>query len=107
MKNKIGITASFIILMLSAGIAVSCTNRKAETERIAPKDMARSEDCNYELNGIRFTKLFNPEMGTLKQIADTIVFTAKKGSDYFSDPQGELSNFTAPMLMTELDNTKP
>lgn len=106
-KSKVGVTAKIVALMLAANITVSCTNKTAGTKNMVTGNMAKAEDCNYELNGVRLTKLFNPDMGTLKQLDDAIVFTAKKGSDYFSDPQGQLSNFTAPMLMTELDNTKP
>lgn len=51
-------------------------------------NMAKAEDCNYELNGVRFTKLFNPDMGTLKQLNDTIVFTAKKRFGLFQRSAG-------------------
>lgn len=106
-KSKVGVTAKIVALVLVTNIAVSCKNKTAGAKNMIAGNMAKVEDCNYEMNGVRFTKLFNPDMGTLKQLNDTIVFTAKKGSDYFSDPQGQWSNFTAPMLMTELDNTKP
>ena len=86
-KSKVGVTAKIVALMLAANITVSCTNKTAGTKNMVTGNMAKAEDCNYELNGVRLTKLFNPDMGTLKQLDDAIVFTAKKGSDYFSDPQ--------------------
>ena len=63
--------------------------------------------CLMELPGIRFTRCLNhAERGaTVSGAALTIKSEAKR--DYFNDPDGKLSNNTAPVMLAEVDNTKP
>ena len=66
------------------------------------------QDCDLTLGGIHFTKMIN---GADKQVSekDGIVrFTAPEGTDLFIDPDGgKLTQTSAKVLFTEIDNTKP
>lgn len=63
--------------------------------------------CSLQLPGIHFTRSLNQadEHATIDGAAITITSAARR--DYFNDPNGKLSNNTAPVLLAELDNTKP
>lgn len=59
------------------------------------------------LPGITFTRALN---GAAENASvDGVTLTLKSGAktDNFRDPDGKLSNASAPVLLTEVDNTKP
>ncbi len=65
-------------------------------------------DCNIELGNVVFTKAINGA-DTLVQIKDDKVLEFRCGEkrDFFCDPNGGiLSNRTAPLLLTKVDNAK-
>ncbi|WP_226929287.1 DUF1349 domain-containing protein [Janthinobacterium aquaticum] len=63
--------------------------------------------CSLQLPGIHFTRCLNQadEYASIDGAAITISSAARR--DYFNDPNGKLSNNTAPVLLAELDNTRP
>ena len=65
------------------------------------------EDCSIKLSQIHFTKSLNDaeQNATLNQEKITIRSDAKK--DFFNDPDGKISNSTAPLLLAKVDNTRP
>lgn len=95
-----------ILLMATAILAASCTGGNKTNEETAAYDVS-IDSCEYSMGNVTLTKLIHGDMGEISQRGDTIVFAAKQGTDYFSDPEGEQSNFNAPMLMMEVDNTRP
>lgn len=65
------------------------------------------KECSIRLANIHFTKcLNNAEKNTLVT-DDSIKLKSDAKKDYFNDPDGKLSNNTAPVLLTKVDNTKP
>jgi regulation of enolase protein 1 (concanavalin A-like superfamily) len=103
---------AIIILGLSA--FTSC-NTKNETAKTAMKEETKTDSafvngspCDIKLSAIHFTKAVNGADTLIKTEAnEKVIFKAGEKSDYFSDPDGKLSNTTAPMLLSEVDNTKP
>ena len=63
--------------------------------------------CSIALPGITFTRSLNGAAAnaTVEQGALTLRSDAKR--DNFRDPDGKLSNNTAPLLLTRVDNTQP
>lgn len=81
---------------------------ESKKEAIADSALVRGTVCDVKLSNIHFTKSVNGA-DTLIKINDTEKITFKTGekTDYFSDPNGKLSNNTAPILLSEIDNSKP
>lgn len=81
---------------------------KSEKSNSLNSAFVRGEECDLTINGIHFTKSINDAASSVV-IEDNgkVIFTAKEKSDYFSDPNGKLSNTTAPILLKHMDNTKP
>ncbi len=94
MKSKI---LSFILPIVLLYIT-SCTS----TPRVS------GEKCDVNIAGIHFTKSVNGAE-SLITLADNgnVQFKSEGGKDFFSDPDGKLSNNTAPILLSKIDNTKP
>ncbi|MHC0447047.1 DUF1349 domain-containing protein [Flavobacterium sp. 3-218] len=102
------------IIILSLSALTSCNN-KNETAKTTMKEETKTDSafvngspCDIKLSSIHFTKAVNGADTLIKTEAnEKIVFKAGEKSDYFSDPDGKLSNTTAPMLLSKVDNTKP
>lgn len=102
------------IILLGLSALTSC-NTKNETAKTAMKEETKTDSafvngspCNIKLSSIHFTKAVNGADTLIKTEAnEKVIFKAGEKSDYFSDPDGKLSNTTAPMLLSEIDNTKP
>jgi len=64
-------------------------------------------ECSIHLPGIHFTSCLN-DGGKNSNVRGTSLRVASGAQkDYFNDPNGKLSNSTAPVLLTEIDNSKP
>ncbi len=102
------------IIILSLSTLTSC-NTKNETAKTTMKEETKKDSafvngspCDVKLSNIHFTKAVNGADTLIKTEAnEKVVFKAGEKSDYFSDPDGKLSNTTAPMLLSKVDNTKP
>lgn len=102
------------ITILSLSLLSSCT-KKNETAKTRITEETKTDSaivngipCDIKLSNIHFTKAVNGAATLIKKEAnEKIVFKAGEKSDYFSDPDGKLSNTTAPMLLAKVDNTKP
>ncbi|SFD54474.1 DUF1349 domain-containing protein [Flavobacterium phragmitis] len=102
------------ITILSLSVLSSCNN-KNETAKITMKEETKLDSaivnglpCDIKLSNIHFSKAVNGADTLIKKEAnEKIIFKAGEKSDYFSDPDGKLSNTTAPMLLSKVDNTKP
>lgn len=102
------------IILLGLSALTSC-NTKNETAKTAMKEETKTDSafvngspCNIKLSSIHFTKAVNGADTLIKtETNEKVIFKAGEKSDYFSDPDGKLSNTTAPMLLSEVDNTKP
>jgi len=102
------------IIILSLSALTSC-NTKNETAKTTMKEETKTDSavvngspCDIKLSSIHFTKAVNGADSLIKTEAnEKVIFKAGEKSDYFSDPDGKLSNTTAPMLLSKVDNTKP
>ncbi|WET02260.1 DUF1349 domain-containing protein [Flavobacterium sp. YJ01] len=101
------------LIILSLFLA-SCNNKNegpktTMTEEIkSDSAIVNGSPCDIKLSNIHFTKAINGADTLIKtETNEKIVFKAGEKSDYFSDPDGKLSNTTAPMLLSKVDNTKP
>lgn len=102
------------ITILSLSVLSGCNN-KNETAKTTMKEETKLDSaivngspCDIKLSNIHFTKAVNGADTLIKKEAgEKIIFNAGEKSDYFSDPDGKLSNTTAPMLLSKVDNTKP
>lgn len=108
--KKLAIITYTVISVIYFG---SCTNNS--TKQQVPLSINESTDsakisgipCNVTISGIHFTKSINDAVSNISINDNKITFTSGKETDYFSDPNGKLSNTTAPLLLTSIDNSKP
>lgn len=73
----------------------------------ASAQASKSEACRIALPGITFTRSLNGAAADAKVSGGALTLTSKAKRDNFRDPDGKLSNNTAPVLLTEVDNKKP
>ncbi|WJS94014.1 DUF1349 domain-containing protein [Flavobacterium johnsoniae] len=101
------------LIILSLFLA-SCNNKNEALKTTMTEEtktdsaIVNGSPCDIKLSNIYFTKAVNGADTLIKKEAnEKIIFKAGEKSDYFSDPDGKLSNTTAPMLLSKVDNTKP
>jgi len=102
-----------ITAVVASAMMAGCGNKAATTAggtTANNNDSAQvsGTDCDITIGGIHFTKALNGA-DTLVTVADNgeVTFRAGEKKDFFCDPNGKLTNNTAPVLLTEIDNTKP
>jgi regulation of enolase protein 1 (concanavalin A-like superfamily) len=97
-------------------LMASCSPKKEDTAKAAetpvpptaPEGFINGNPCNIAISGITFTKSVNGADSLAKADKNgKVTFKSGARKDYFNDPDGKLSNNTAPILLTEVDNTKP
>ena len=74
--------------------------------RGSPENM-RTEECRIKLPGITLTRSINDAAAHATVEGGSITLVSEARQDNFRDPDGKLSNSTAPLLLTEVDNTLP
>lgn len=65
------------------------------------------KECSVKVAGVHFTKCLNDADRKSSVAGDSVTIKAGAKQDYFNDPDGKLSNNTAPVLLTKVDNTRP
>ena len=75
--------------------------------RQASAEDTKSETCRITLPGITFTRSLNGAAAHAKVEDGRLTLASEARRDNFRDPDGKLSNNTAPLLLTEVDNKKP
>lgn len=68
---------------------------------------SKSQTCHIALPGITFTRSLNGAADHAKVSDGKVTLKADAKRDNFRDPNGTGSNNSAPVLLTEVDNTKP
>lgn len=101
----------FYVALVAIAVLTSCGkdgSNNSITEQ--PKDsiVVAGENCDITIGDIHFTRSVNGA-DTLVSIQEdrSVSFFAGENKDFFCDPNGKLSNNTAPILLTQIDNTKP
>jgi regulation of enolase protein 1 (concanavalin A-like superfamily) len=64
----------------------------------------KTEECHIKLPGITFTRSLNQAAAHASVENGRITLASEARRDNFRDPNGKLSNNTAPLLLTEVDN---
>lgn len=101
------------LIILSLSTIISCNSKNETTKTTMSKEVisdtiAKGSAIDVKLSNIHFTKGINNAEKLIELDAnEKLIFKAGEKSDYFSDPDGKLSNTTAPMLLSKVDNTKP
>ncbi|MDH6343821.1 regulation of enolase protein 1 (concanavalin A-like superfamily) [Parabacteroides sp. PFB2-12] len=109
MKKKKLITLAVLGIVLFS----SCTNgntNQPESAKAVSADSAQVSGvaCQVTISDIRFTKSINNAASLISVDENNkVTFTTGEKTDYFADPDNKLSNRTAPVLLSEVDNTKP
>lgn len=98
-------TYCFLTALLSALLSVSCQNKESKAPQPSQNKSAiiKGTPCDINLSGIHFTKSINGADTLAKLEGNKIILTAGAKKDYFSDPDGQLSNNTAPLLLAKVD----
>ena len=96
-------------------VAYGCGNQKEESSTkvatvptIADSTKVNGEPCDITIAGVHFTKSVNGADSLIKEDANgKVTFRVGEKKDYFTDPNdAKLTNNTAPILLSEVDNTK-
>ena len=66
-----------------------------------------NQACGIALPGITFTRSLNGAAAHAKVEDGRLILASEARRDNFRDPDGKLSNNTAPVLLTEVNNKKP
>lgn len=111
--------SALLISLVTFGLLFcNCTNKdalkKAEPDMNSSTLAVQSNgkvsgiECDLSIGDIHFTKSVNNAHSLVAIEGDNkVVFKTGEKTDYFSDPNGKLSNTSAPILLTLVDNTKP
>ena len=89
------------IVMSALSLLLLCALHQASAQKLG------SETCHIALPGITFTRSLNGAADHAKVSDGKLTLTSEAKRDNFRDPDGKLSNNTAPVLLTEVDNKKP
>lgn len=73
----------------------------------APAAAVEGEQCRIQLPGIAFTRSLNGAAAHAKVEGGRVTLASEARRDNFRDPDGKLSNNTAPLLLAEVDNRQP
>lgn len=111
---KLKIYVPFILSGLTLLSACGNNNQKealdvtSKNNKKVDSAFVNGSPCDIKIANIHFTKSINGADTLVKTDSNNkVVFRAGEKKDYFSDPNGELSNNTAPILLSKVDNTKP
>lgn len=65
------------------------------------------KECSIKLPGIHFTVCLNGAEKNTKVEGAVVTLKSDAKKDFFNDPDGKLTNSSAPVLLAKVDNTKP
>jgi len=67
----------------------------------------KGEECSITISGVAFTKSLNDAKSLATVVDGKLELKSNAKCDNFNDPDGKLSNNTAPVLLSRIDNSKP
>lgn len=97
---------AWLITLLVVLIMGSCNNVPNQKSKNKP-EITIGEKCSIKVSDIEFTKSLNGAKDIAAVVDNSLVMKSNIKCDNFNDPDGKLSNNTAPVLLTKIDNTKP
>ena len=110
MKRLIQIICVVITIISFSNCSDNNTAKTVESKNQSLVESAKVSGvpCDLHIGGVHFTKSVNNAASSVViEESSKVIFTAGEKTDYFSDPDGKLSNTTAPLLLTRIDNSKP
>lgn len=103
-----------IILLFAVALFTACGAKfkkaNAEKSNCDSTSMLKSgmiKDCDIKFGGVKFTSALNGADSLVTINGSRLRFNVGEKKDFFRDPNGKLTNATAPILLTKIDNTKP
>ncbi|MGA2406889.1 MAG: DUF1349 domain-containing protein [Bacteroidales bacterium] len=93
-------------MLIVLAVMSSCKNTPTGSSNNTPL-IEKGEECSVKVSGVEFTKSLNNAKATATVEDGKLVLKSNAKCDNFNDPDGKLSNSTAPVLLTKIDNTKP
>lgn len=101
-------------LILPLLISCSNSNDRSTSQTASSREIkqdtetVKGTECDIKLPGIHFTKSINgaDSLATIDSKGN-VAFRVGEKKDYFNDPNKKLSNNTAPILLSKVDNSKP
>ena len=95
------------LIVLAVLYSCNNTNTIKEDDKDTAVEITKGDTCSINISGVSFTKSLNGAKNTATVEGDKLTISSNAKSDNFNDPDGKLSNSTAPVLLTKIDNTKP
>jgi len=102
------------LFIATAALLTACSTEQKTPAAQGSSDSAFAFDanagtaCEFQFGDVKFTRALNGADTLVKVEADgRLRFEAGEKADFFCDPDEKISNNTAPVLLTEVDNTKP
>lgn len=92
----------FSVWLLMSG----CTSQESSKNEIVT-NRVEGDTCLVRALGMAFTKSLNQANQLATVEVDRLVLTSPAKSDYFNEPDGQVTYASAPVLLTQIDNTKP
>ena len=100
-----------VTVIATAVTMSSCSQSKTSEQAVAAteeKYTIASEECDMTVGNVHFTQSLN---GAAQQTeilgADSTMMRSEAKKDFFIDPNGKDVMLASPILLTEVDNTKP
>jgi regulation of enolase protein 1 (concanavalin A-like superfamily) len=85
----------------------AATTTSAAAAKNAAPIAVPGEPCNVLIGNLTLTRSLNGAAQHATVDKGVLTLRAEAKSDNFDDPDGKLSNNSAPVLLTQVDNTKP
>lgn len=101
---------SFALALLgSCGTNTPATTASEPTAAPASAQAASNpgEVCTIKVSDVTFTRSLNGAAKNTTLAEGRLILRSDAKRDYFSDPDGKLSNNTAPVLLTQVNNRQP
>ncbi|UOG77613.1 DUF1349 domain-containing protein (plasmid) [Hymenobacter tibetensis] len=98
------------LLLFAFTLLVSCSQAPNQPETNSKQPAAtpvQGEPCSIKLPGIEFTKSMHNAAQNTRVVNGKLWLHSDAKRDNFNDPDSKLTNNTAPLLLTEIDNSKP
>ena len=101
------------VILAGSIILASCQSNNSAKQDESQQTMNETvmnkvTDCKISAGNITFTNAINGAEKCVKLLDDgALEFHCTEGLDFFSDPNGKLSNTTLPILLVPVENTKP
>ena len=101
------------VILAGSIILASCQSNNSAKQDESQQTMNETvmnkvTDCKISAGNITFTNAINGAENCVKLLDDgALEFHCTEGLDFFSDPNGKLSNTTLLILLVPVENTKP